>query len=253
MLIISLLIFILGLCVGSFLNVCIYRIPKKESIVFGASHCTKCHTPIKPYDLIPLISYLLLGGKCRFCKNKLSIRYPLIELLTGVLYVVVFFIFGLSLKTLIGFLFVSILIVASFIDLDTLEVPNRLVLLILLLALIHCIFVQDVPLIENIIGFFAASVPFLLLAFLSHGGMGGGDIKLVAACGLLLGYKNILLGVFIGVLLAAVCGIILIFSKSKSLKSQLALVPFLSCGMVIAYLFGVQILEWYLSTYFISS
>ncbi|MEG2295657.1 MAG: prepilin peptidase, partial [Oscillospiraceae bacterium] len=119
----TIMIVILGLLIGSFLNVCIYRIPIKKSIAYGRSYCTNCKNIIKPYDLVPVLSYLILGGKCRFCKEKISMRYPTIEILTGLLYGAVFLRFGYTTQTVIMCTLASILIVASMIDFDIMEIP----------------------------------------------------------------------------------------------------------------------------------
>ena len=146
----------LGLIFGSFFNVVIYRLPRKESIVVGKSHCTQCNTDIKPYDLIPVFSYLLLAGKCRNCKSTISIRYPIIELITGILFALSFIRFGITLQTLISILLASILIIVTMIDIDTMEIYDRFQIMILALAIAQ-LFITDLPLGNHLIGFFIVS------------------------------------------------------------------------------------------------
>lgn len=237
---------LLGLLFGSFLNVCIYRIPRKESIVTGASHCTACGKPIKWYDLFPVFSYLVLRGRCRGCGAKISVRYPMIEALNAALWVVIFLRFGFAPESALYCAFVSALIVAAFIDIDTTEVPPALTVFILVLGVAAVILLREQPFYERLIGFFAASVPLLLAAVLSRGGMGGGDIKLMAVCGLVLGWKLILLALLIAVISGAVYGCILLALHKKGRKSELPLVPFLAGGMLVSLLFGNSIITGYL-------
>lgn len=238
---------IMGLLIGSFLNVCIYRIPINKSIAYGRSYCTNCKNTIKPYDLVPVLSYLILGGKCRFCKEKISMRYPSIELLTGILYGIVFFRFGYTTQTIIMCALASILIVASMIDFDIMEIPNRLNILIIVLGIVS-IATQTLSINERIIGFFIVSVPTLLIAILTKGGIGGGDIKLLASAGLLLGYKNILVATFIGVMIGGIVGMIKLI-KYKQRKQEMPLGPYLSIGIMIAALYGDFIASYYIGLF----
>lgn len=238
---------VMGLLIGSFLNVCIYRIPIKKSVAYGRSFCTSCKNTIKPYDLIPVFSYLILGGKCRFCKEKISIRYPSIEFLTGILYAVVFLRFGYTVQTIIMCALASILIVASMIDFDIMEIPNRLNILIVVLAIFSMV-TQPLSIKEKIIGFFIVSVPTLLIAVLTKGGIGGGDIKLLASSGLLLGYKSVLVATFIGVMIGGIVGMIKLI-KHKQRKQEMPLGPYLSIGIMIAALYGDFIFSYYISLF----
>lgn len=238
---------VMGLLIGSFLNVCIYRIPINKSVAHGRSFCTNCKNTIKPYDLIPVLSYLILGGKCRFCKEKISIRYPSIEFLTGILYAIVFLRFGYTVQTIIMCALASILIVASMIDFDIMEIPNRLNILIVVLAIFSMV-TQPLSIKEKIIGFFIVSVPTLLIAVLTKGGIGGGDIKLLASCGLLLGYKSILVATFIGVMIGGIVGMIKLI-KHKQRKQEMPLGPYLSIGIMIAALYGDVIFSYYISLF----
>lgn len=259
------LVAILGLIIGSFLNVCIYRIPIGKSFVKNNSHCMQCGAKIKPYDLIPVISFLFLKGKCRNCKTAIAIRYPIIELINCTAYLIIYFIFGISIKTLICFALISVLIVVSMIDIDTQEVPNGLHIFLLCIAPFTFI-LNDVLWWERLTGFFAASSILLLISLITNG-FGGADIKLMAVCGLFLGYINILLALLIGIVVGGISGIIILYiSKYKERKlydtksdnkididsanKEKATMPFcpsLSTGIFIALLFGKNIISWYIS------
>lgn len=243
----SYLIFTLGLLIGSFLNVCIFRIPKKEDIVFTPSHCTNCSNPIRWYDLIPVISYIFLGGKCRHCKAKISIIYPIIELLNGAAYMGIFCIYGPSKETVIYSALFSILLVISMIDLKHSIIPNGLVIAIMVLAVINLGF-DFSNWISYTIGFFCVSGILLLIAVITGGKMGGGDIKLMAAAGLLLGWEKILLALMIGAIIGAVIGIALIVMKVITRKQMIPFGPFLSLGIIISALFFESILNWYINS-----
>lgn len=243
--IITLLIFLVGTFFGSFFNVVIYRLPIKKSIVYGSSSCPFCDTAIKPYDLIPVFSYLFLRGKCRTCHSKISIRYPFIELLTGILYMLVYLQFGLSIQFGIGIVLMSVLVIVAMIDIDTMEIYDRFHIIILALGIIN-IFVSDTHYITYIIGFFIISVPFFILAYFS-GGMGGGDIKLIAVAGLLLGYPSTLVAFLISSISGGIVAIILLLQKKETRKSMIAFGPFLCIGIAVAYLYGPQIINWYIT------
>lgn len=245
MILITAFVFTLGLLIGSFLNVCIYRIPEKISVAKGFSFCPNCKKRIQPYDLIPVISYLFLKGTCRNCKASISAQYPLVEFLTGLLFILVFQQFGLTpFAGLVAFL-VSLLIVITFIDLKLQIIPDGLVILIFI-AGIGATFLSGLSPWAHIIGFFAVSVLLLLIAFLSNGGMGGGDIKLMAAAGLFLGWQLILLSLMIASIVGAVISIGLLLLKKADRKSMVPFGPFLSIGILISILYGNTLIQWYL-------
>lgn len=239
------ILFIYGSIFGSFFNVVILRTPKHESLITESSHCPKCQARIKPYDLIPILSYFILGGKCRNCKSPISWRYPLIETLTGFSYVWIYLIYGLSFQTIIGVLLASILIIIAAIDIDTLEILDRFQIMILILALIN-ITISPLPLLEHLIGFFIISIPFYGIAYIT-GGIGGGDIKLIAVTGLLLGYKTILIAFFFASILGGIAAVYLLVTKQKERKSLIAFGPYLCIGVFFAFLYGNQIFSWYLN------
>lgn len=241
------LIFLYGIVIGSFLNVCICRIPKKENIVTTRSHCTSCGYQLKWYDLVPLFSWLALGGRCRECKARISVQYPVIEALNGILWLVVFSVCGMSIKTALYCMMASALLALSVIDFRTYEIPFGFNLMIAALGLIRVL--TDLSnWSEYAIGFFAVSVPLYLIYLLTKGrGIGGGDIKLMAAAGLLLGWRLILPAFLIGCILGSV--IHLLRMRLSSADHVLAMGPYLSAGIFIAALWGDWMLRWYLSLY----
>ncbi len=241
---------VLGLLFGSFLNVCIYRIPKKESVVTGASHCTACGRSIHPRDLVPVISYLLLRGRCRACGAHISVRYPLVELANAAAWVLVCFRFGFAPESLIYCAFASVLLVAAMIDVDTMLVPPSLTVFILVLGAVSLFMLRDVPFYDRLIGLAVGGLPFLLVAIVTRGGMGGGDIKLMAVCGLVLGWRLILLSLLVSVVAGGVYAAVLLLTKRSKKGAELPLVPFLSGGMFVCLLWGGQLLSWYLGMFF---
>lgn len=238
------LTFLYGIVIGSFLNVCIYRIPKKESIVTVGSHCMSCNHELKWYDLFPLFSFLFLRGKCRYCGVKLSPQYPIIEAVNGVLYVIVIACMGLSLQSVMSCLFVSALLTLSVIDFRTMEIPVSINAFILALGIISTI-VDYKNWISHVAGFFAVSVFLLVCLFITRGrGIGGGDIKLMAVAGLFVGWANIVLGLVIGCVVGAIIQCIIIAVTKK--KDRFAFGPYLSVGIFLAMLLGDLFWDWYL-------
>jgi leader peptidase (prepilin peptidase)/N-methyltransferase len=245
----AIFVFLFGLLIGSFLNVCIYRIPINKSIVFGRSHCIECSEEIKNYDLIPVISYIILGGKCRNCKFKISIKYPVVELLNAIFYLLLFVFYKFSIDFFIYAILTSILIIISFIDYKNKIIPNILVLLILIIGIFSFFFSHQLFWLDRIIGFFAASMPLILAAIISKGGMGGGDIKLMAVCGLILGWKLILISLFVGCIFGTIYGFISRFKNGSFLKAYIPFGPFLSAAMIFSFFLGNTLLNWYASTF----
>lgn len=241
------LIVIFGLVIGSFLNVCIYRIPKEESISFPPSHCTNCEHKLSPIDLVPLVSYIFLRGKCRYCKTKISIRYPLIESLNAMLYLIVYLKFGLTLITLKYCILVSILIIIGIIDYRTQFVYTSTTIFGGIVATIFII-VQGVMyksgILDLILGGAIGFVIIGLIVFLTRG-MGEGDIEIATVCGLFLGVKGILLGLFLAIILGGIIGIIILALKLKNAKEKIAFGPCIAIGSLISMIWGVEILKFY--------
>ncbi len=243
-LLIYIIIFLYGIVIGSFLNVCIFRVPKKESIL-TRSHCMNCGYTLRWYDLFPVFSFLLLRGRCRKCKTKLSIQYPLIEGLNGILYVAVFLANGFEWSSMLYCLMTSALIVISVIDERTFEIPVQANIFILCLGIISV--VLDLGnWSEHVIGMVSVSVCLYFLYVLSNGqAIGGGDVKLMGAAGLLLGWKDITLAFFVGCILGAFIHVIRM--KISSAEHRLAMGPYLATGIFICALWGDRMIQWYLS------
>lgn len=243
----SIIIFLYGIIIGSFLNVCIYRIPKKENIVTTRSHCMSCGYQLRWYDLIPLFSWLALGGRCRKCKAKISVQYPLIEALNGVLYLIVFLRYGVSIETLLYCLMASALLALSVIDFRTFEIPLGFNVFIAVLGLVR-VLTDLTNWQEYAVGFFAVSVVlYIIYVFTKGRGIGGGDIKLMAASGLLLGWKCNILAFLLGCIIGSVIHLLRMrFTKAERV---LAMGPYLSIGIYISALWGTQLIDWYLSLF----
>ena len=245
--ILYIMIFLIGISIGSFLNVCIYRIPKKEDIVFERSHCMSCGNVLKWYELIPLFSFIVQGGKCRNCKTKLSVQYPLIELLNGLIYVWIFMAKGFQPESILFCICASVLIVISVIDWRTYEIPFGCNIIIGILGIVR-VFLNLAHWYDYVIGFFAVSGLFLIIYWITKGrGIGGGDIKLMAAAGLLLGWQNILLSLMIGSIAGSVIHLALMKIQGKD--RVLAFGPYLAFGIFISMLYGNDIITWYLGMF----
>jgi leader peptidase (prepilin peptidase)/N-methyltransferase len=251
--------FIFGSVVGSFLNVCIYRIPRNISIIIPSSRCPSCDNPIKPWDNIPILSYIFLGGRCRVCKARISFRYPLVESLNAVFYLLILWRFGFGWHTLIYFVFCSSLIVISFIDLDFQIIPDVITLPGIPIGIIFGGFLLLNPFMRNLslgiksslIGTFIGFGLFYLIAVVGlhvfkKEAMGGGDIKLMAMVGGFLGWKGVILTTFLGSLSGAIVGVLVILFKGKERGSRIPFGPFLALGSVITLFYGQEIFYWYL-------
>ena len=242
--------FLFGIVIGSFLNVCIFRIPKEESLSARRSHCMSCGYQLRWFDLIPLFSWIALRGHCRKCHEKISIQYPIIEALNGILYVVILLVCGIQIESIIYCLTASALLALSVIDFRTYIIPigfNIFILALGIIRLVYRLLVEgDVlsTIWPYIIGMFAVSVPLGILWFASKGrAIGGGDVKLMGAAGLLIGWKLILLALVLGCILGSV--IHLTRMKISKAGRVLAMGPYLAAGIMIAILVGNKLLEWY--------
>jgi len=245
------LIFILGLIVGSFSNVCIYRIPRNESIIYPASHCPKCSSPIKPVDNIPLLSFILLKGRCRHCGSRISIRYPIVEFLTGLIYLIIYLIYGLSVQTLIYIILSSALIIIAFIDLNEEIVPDVISLPGIVIGFIISFFVPYISFIDSALGIAVGGGLILIIGLggsviFKKEAMGGGDVKLAAMIGAFLGWRYVIISLFLGFFVGALAGIFLILSKIKSREDAIPFGPFIVLGSFITLLWGEKIISWYI-------
>lgn len=253
------IIFLFGICIGSFLNVVIIRLPMENpedrSLTKRSSHCMTCGTPIRPIDLIPVFSWIFLRGKCHSCGEKISVRYPIVESLNGILYVLTFMVLDINAKAIITCVLMSLLIVIAFMDWDTQEIDLVIVGLILILAVPAAIFTDDVKLIHRIIGALAISVPFFIIGEVSRPiirkkygedfrAIEQGDTALMVAAGALLGTQAVIVSAFVGIIAAALGGIII---KAITKDSKFAFGPYLAIGIAVAMLWGNNIADWYIS------
>jgi len=254
-------VFLYGICIGSFLNVVIIRLPRGESLIKRSSHCMTCGAKIRIRDLIPVFSWLFLRGKCHSCGEKISPRYPIVESLNGLLYVVNFLVFGgISVNTILMCVFTSLLICVGFIDWDTMEMYDIISILIALLAIpSHFLAYTDLTIKDRLIGAACISVPFFIIGEVvgivikkktgeKVRGIELGDTILMACAGVYLGWKAMIPAAFIGILLAAIFGIIV---KAVTGESKMAFGPYLCMGLLIGAMFGDELtrhyLYWYLS------
>jgi leader peptidase (prepilin peptidase)/N-methyltransferase len=240
------IILIIGILIGSFLNVCIYRIPNNQSVSYPPSSCSNCNTRIKYYDLIPIVSYILLGGRCRSCGEKISLRYPSIEGLNGILYFLLYNTYGFSLSTLFFMPIVSILIVITFIDYDHMIIPYRLNIMLGILGIINILLgMYPVTAKSSLIGAVLGFGFFFLIAIVTGGQMGGGDIFLMGVLGLILGLGEILMVTVLSFITGAVISVILLLTKIKGRKDPIPFGPFIALSAVLVILFGNDILYFY--------
>ncbi len=247
---------LLGLMIGSFLNVVIWRVPRGESIVSPPSHCPSCDAEIKPYDNIPVISWLVLRGRCRSCGAGISIRYPLVEAACAGLWVAMALRFGASWELPAYLVLVSALLALSLIDLDTFLLPNKIVYplsvsLVVLFGVAALLDDSTDDFGRAILGGLAAFVFFLVVHLIAPRGMGFGDVKLSFSLGVALGWiswGSVFVGLFLGFLLGAVIGVALIATKVRSRRDHVPFGPFLAAGTVLGILFGQALLELYLGS-----
>lgn len=237
-------IFIICLCIGSFLNVIIYRLPRYEEFIMKRSYCPNCNHVLGCFDLIPLLSYAFLGGKCRYCQSKISIQYPLIEFIMGCLGIYCFNQFGFNLMMCFHFILFCILMVISIIDMKTMLIPDSCNFSIVVLALFR-IFLFDLNLYELI--FYACIIAlFIWIVNRIQLSFGGGDMKLLFSLGLYFGNQVIfvfVLSVFIG----ALYGVYLLISKKANRKTFFPFGPFLSFSCFICVFYGKDLIQWYLN------
>lgn len=237
-------VFCFGLAVGSFANVCIHRLPLKESVVSPGSHCPGCSAPVRPLDNIPVISYIILKGKCRDCATSISPIYPAIELVTAFLMLAGFFKFGPTFDFVVYAVVAPTLVVITAIDIEHQIIPDVITLPGIVLGL--AVGTYTIGYADSLLGFFLGGGLFYLLAVLSNGGMGGGDIKYIAAAGALLGWQKVLLVIFIGAFLGSIVGMFQIGIQKKSRKSLIPFGPFLAAGTLITLFYGNPLIRLYL-------
>jgi leader peptidase (prepilin peptidase)/N-methyltransferase len=244
--------FIFGAVVGSFLNVCIFRIPKDESIVFPPSHCQNCDYRIRWYDNIPILSYLLLGGKCRSCKSPISAQYPVVELINALLTMFLFLKFGPTLVFLVMFLFCSSLVVVTFVDLEHQIIPDVISLPGIVVGFATSFFIPWLGWQNSLYGILLGGGSLMLVAYgyqflAKKEGMGGGDIKLLAMMGAFLGWRSVPFIIFAASLVGTVIGVTMMLVQKKDGKLAIPFGPFLAFGAILYIFYGKAIIIWYLS------
>ena len=245
--------FIFGMCIGSFLNVCIYRLPNSKSIVFPPSACPECRKPIRFYDNIPVLSYLLLKGKCRFCQTSISIRYPLVEMMAGLFALGVYLKFGATLEALITYAFIAALIVVLYIDIDHYIIPDSITLPGILVGLAASFFMNKMNYLDSLLGILIGGGTLWLVAFsyqllTKKEGMGGGDIKLLAMIGAFIGWKGVLLTIFLSSLIGTLANIPGMLLSKKFFNYKLPFGPFIAVAAIIDVFFGEAIISLYVNT-----
>lgn len=249
--------FIMGAIFGSFFNVCIYRIPNNQSVANPPSHCYNCNTKLKALDLVPILSWIFLKGKCRYCSNKISYRYALVETLTGILFMLIYKVYNFEIITIYYLVLISILIIITFIDIDYYIIPDGLILFSGILALLFNLFGYGIGIKDSLLGMVICgggtfTLIYLIEIIVKKEVMGGGDIKLFAIIGLFLGVKLGLLTILLSVYVGAGYGIIVIlYSKIKNKKynSVIPYGPFISVGALISVLCGTNIIDAYISIF----
>jgi leader peptidase (prepilin peptidase) / N-methyltransferase len=242
---ILIIIFISGLIIGSFLNVVIYRLPVGESIILPASHCPYCKTPLKIYDLIPVISYLSTGGKCRYCGHKISWQYPFVEILTAILFLFFYLYYGIKCEFIIFLILISLLIVSSFIDIRYQIIPNKITYSGIIIGLLMSVFFKHISFISSILGMIIPAAFLLFISSFFKKGLGMGDVKLVAMIGTFISYKYTLIGIFIGSLSGSIIALILMGFGLIDRKSRIPFGPFISFGTILMLLFGKKLIDFY--------
>ena len=240
---------IFGLIFGSFFNVVGLRIPKKESIVTPPSHCTNCQRQLTAIDLVPVLSYVFLGGKCRTCKTKISPIYMVMELLTGVLFSVAYWQLGFTWELAVALLFISLLVIITVSDIAYMIIPDKVLLFFLPLIIVTRLVSPLEPWWDMFVGAIVGFGILYLIAIISRGGMGGGDIKLFFLIGLVLGTVQTLLTLFVAALIGMIVGIIILKKNGKGRKTPVPFGPSIAAAAIILYFWGENVIDWYVNLF----
>ncbi|MHA6259326.1 prepilin peptidase [Sporosarcina sp. CAU 1771] len=243
--VIAVFFFLYGIVFGSFFNVVGLRVPKKESIVSPPSHCTTCNRNLGILDLIPVFSYLFLRGKCRGCGSKISVVYPVMEFVTGVLFVLSYLRLGISWELVVALLFMSLLVIITVSDIAYMLIPNKVLLPFAVVLFIVRLISPLTPWWDSLLGAVVGFGILYLIAVLSKGGMGGGDIKLFFVIGLVLGTVHTLLTLFLAALIGTIIGFIILKRSGKGRKTPIPFGPSIALAAVISYFWGADIVAWY--------
>ena len=246
--ILSILMFILGSMIFSFLNVVIYRMPRGENFIKGRSRCTSCGHVLSFSDMMPIISIIRLGGRCRYCKAPVSKRYSVVEALGGAAAVLSFLLHGFSLQGILAFAMCCVITCVGFIDHDTMIIPDSLCIIAAIIGVLAMIFTDASPWYSHLAGAFIVSVPLFIIAFFVPGAFGGGDIKLMAACGLYLGFADVIFAFFVGTVVGGLYAVHLLMTNKKGRKDHLAFGPWLCIGVAAAIFVGDLIIDFYITS-----
>ncbi|MFS0561865.1 prepilin peptidase [Terribacillus sp. 179-K 1B1 HS] len=241
---------ILGAVLGSFYNVVGMRVPEKKMFQSERSYCPNCKHQIKAYDLIPVISYIVLGGKCRHCKQRISPLYPFTELAAGLLFGYSYFVIGLQWELVTALILVSMSAILFVTDMRFMLIPNKILLFFLPLFIILRIITPLEPWWDSIVGAIVAFVLLFLVILFSRGGMGGGDLKLFVVLGVILGWKGVLLTFFLSSVIGAVISLVLLSAKILNRKQAIPFGPYILLGALITYFHGDQLIGWYINSFF---
>lgn len=243
--VIAIFLGIIGLVFGSFYNVIGLRVPLKESVVKPRSSCPKCKHVLSAWELIPVLSYMMQRGRCRRCKNPVSLIYPLMELITGILFAVSPFIVGWGMELLFCYIFISLLVIITVSDLAYMIIPDKILIIFASVFLVLQLAVGDRQWLDILLGAIIGFGLLLLIALVSNGGMGGGDIKLFALLGFILGVKLVIVAFFFSVIYGALIGMLLMFVRVVEKRRPVPFGPFIAAGALTAYYFGEKIVGWY--------
>ncbi|MBM7098003.1 prepilin peptidase [Bacillus sp. H-16] len=247
---ISVYVFLFGLIFGSFFNLVGMRMPNKESIIKPRSRCPECGHSLSAWELIPVLSYVILRGKCKDCGKRVSPLYPLMETATGGLFLLSYLHWGFSFELIVSLLFVSMLVIITVSDLTSYLILNKVLMFFFIPLLLLRLTVADLyPWWIPIVGMLTGFGILFALAVLSKGGMGGGDVKLYAVIGVVLGFPGVLMSIFFASLIGAVIGIFGVLFKGMNRKSSIPFGPSIALGSIIVYFYGIQIWNWYMKIF----
>lgn len=244
---IYLYVFMVCSCIGSFVNVLIYRMPLGLNFIKGRSFCPSCSHQLRACDLVPVLSYIFLRGRCRYCGEKISVSYPLVEMISGLMGCFCFYLFGFHLDFILRFMIFEILIAISMIDLHFMIIPDELNLVLGLCALFSYLIHPEIGLWDRISGMVIVSLPLWIITLLVKNSFGMGDIKLMIVSGFLLGFKRMLVAGWIAIISGGCIAFYLLIRKKKERNSHIPFGPFLSFGIMISSLYGFEIMELYLN------
>ncbi|QED48797.1 prepilin peptidase [Cytobacillus dafuensis] len=242
-------ILIIGLILGSFYNVVGLRVPQKKSIVTPRSACPSCQHKLTAFELIPVFSFVIQGGKCRQCKARISPLYPIVELMTGLLFAAAPLIIGWTSELFVAWTLISLFMIIFVSDVTYMIIPDKVLVFFMGIFLLERIFIPLEPWWDSLLGAAAGFLLLLLIAIISKGGMGGGDIKLFAVLGFVLGFKLVLLSFFIATLYGSLFGVIGLITGKLKRKNPIPFGPFIAAGTLTAYFYGDLIIQFYLVLY----